>query len=207
MTEQGETEEHWYRPRSTSSWFYSLERLWKGNIFLTFTFCALFFFIGYFLFSFSTLVWCFFVFVLLDNLRRLYFVLHRPNRIRVTFEWNRLEQFGINTTNLRLMLMNREFNENDYEMLLGLDQRREQNQNAAATAQQISQLPSMIVKQEDLDETSVETKKNCCPICLEHFTVGESIRTLPCFHKFHVQCIDHWLSVQARCAVCRTQIT
>lgn len=32
-----------------------------------------------------------------------------------------------------------------------------------------------------------------CILCLEPYELNELIRTLPCKHRFHVQCIDRWL--------------
>ena len=34
-----------------------------------------------------------------------------------------------------------------------------------------------------------------CAICQENFTSGENLRTLPCLHRFHQQCMDAWLKV------------
>lgn len=48
---------------------------------------------------------------------------------------------------------------------------------------------------------------NSCTICLEDFEDGMTIRILPCFHRFMADCIDPWLSQQARCPVCKCSIT
>ena len=32
-----------------------------------------------------------------------------------------------------------------------------------------------------------------CPICLEEFREDETLRTTPCFHAYHRQCIDNWI--------------
>jgi hypothetical protein len=42
-----------------------------------------------------------------------------------------------------------------------------------------------------------------CSICLEEFQNGELLRMLPCFHRFHVTCIDDWLSEKGTCPICR----
>ncbi|CAJ1394563.1 unnamed protein product [Effrenium voratum] len=33
-----------------------------------------------------------------------------------------------------------------------------------------------------------------CTICCENFSQGERLRLLPCLHRYHVACIDRWLS-------------
>jgi hypothetical protein len=41
-----------------------------------------------------------------------------------------------------------------------------------------------------------------CQICLDPFSVRDTIRTIPCFHVFHRECIDGWLEQQGMCPVC-----
>ncbi|XP_068669534.1 E3 ubiquitin-protein ligase SDIR1-like [Aristolochia californica] len=42
-----------------------------------------------------------------------------------------------------------------------------------------------------------------CSVCLEQVNVGELIRSLPCPHQFHANCIDPWLRQQGTCPVCK----
>lgn len=34
-----------------------------------------------------------------------------------------------------------------------------------------------------------------CLVCREDFHAGESLRLLPCLHRYHVRCIDAWLCI------------
>jgi hypothetical protein len=43
-----------------------------------------------------------------------------------------------------------------------------------------------------------------CVICLEGFTTGDRLRILPCKHKFHISCIDKWLSGASSDVYCNT---
>lgn len=46
-----------------------------------------------------------------------------------------------------------------------------------------------------------------CPICIGAFEEGDALRVLPCEHRFHQTCVDHWLLVNATCPNCRAPIT
>lgn len=41
-----------------------------------------------------------------------------------------------------------------------------------------------------------------CVICMIEFSVGDSIRYLPCMHTYHVGCIDDWLMRSLTCPSC-----
>lgn len=49
-----------------------------------------------------------------------------------------------------------------------------------------------------------------CPVCLTDFAAGETVRTLPCLHHFHPDCVDPWLVDRGReraaCPVCKTAV-
>ncbi|XP_064626282.1 RING finger protein 11-like [Lineus longissimus] len=41
-----------------------------------------------------------------------------------------------------------------------------------------------------------------CVICMGEFTVGDSLRYLPCMHTYHKDCIDDWLMRSFTCPSC-----
>lgn len=45
-----------------------------------------------------------------------------------------------------------------------------------------------------------------CAICLDEFTKGQVIRTLPCRHNFHCKCVDDWLIKRRTCPLCKMDI-
>ena len=45
-----------------------------------------------------------------------------------------------------------------------------------------------------------------CSVCLCDFELGESVRTLPCAHDFHAECIDKWFECARACPVCKTVV-
>lgn len=42
-----------------------------------------------------------------------------------------------------------------------------------------------------------------CLICLGDYCDGDCLRTLPCFHRFHSDCIVRWLLDNAKCPICQ----
>jgi Arc/MetJ-type ribon-helix-helix transcriptional regulator len=53
---------------------------------------------------------------------------------------------------------------------------------------------------------SSDTSQRQCMICLGDFAVSDKLRVLPCFHLYHCDCIDKWLSRSAQCPVCKHDI-
>ncbi|KAL8210760.1 hypothetical protein R6Q57_005197 [Mikania cordata] len=46
----------------------------------------------------------------------------------------------------------------------------------------------------------------CC-ICLGMFEEGEKVKVLPnCFHGYHCECVDKWLTTHSTCPICRDTI-
>lgn len=130
---------------------------------------------------------------------------------------------------LQLALLDRELDDLDYDTLRALD-----TDNATTTQsmtdEEINALPVhkyKVVGQENdcssLQQASSSSaasedsmKENgkvkasedelTCTICLEQVNRGELIRSLPCLHQFHTNCIDPWLRQQGTCPVCKFRV-
>lgn len=90
-----------------------------------------------------------------------------------------------------------------YEQLLDLIERMGGNVNRGASSEQISANSSAF---EITDGNIASFKEKQCQICLDGFEQGQRVRTLPCFHSYHEQCIDTWLSKNKTCPVCKAAI-
>lgn len=53
------------------------------------------------------------------------------------------------------------------------------------------------------DGTPLPGEQTKCSICLGDFEEGECLKSLPCVHFYHKDCIDSWLLVGHACPVCK----
>jgi len=54
---------------------------------------------------------------------------------------------------------------------------------------------------------SVAAGNDDCPICLENFQEGDTVRELKaCSHVFHKSCVDLWLLRSSECPLCKTKV-
>lgn len=84
---------------------------------------------------------------------------------------------------------NDSLNDTDYAMQSNLD----------VSSSEINSLPLSLIQNDNNEEP--------CAVCLEIPTVGETMRHLPCLHKFHRMCIDTWLKKKPSCPVCKFNIS
>eukprot|EP00475_Leptophrys_vorax_P015029 TRINITY_DN2135_c0_g1_i1.p1 TRINITY_DN2135_c0_g1~~TRINITY_DN2135_c0_g1_i1.p1 ORF type:complete len:292 (+),score=38.50 TRINITY_DN2135_c0_g1_i1:41-877(+) len=118
---------------------------------------------------------------------------------------------------LRLMLSERDFSSNDYDVLLELDSGNQVSRGL--TQEQIDVLPLFPYSRNDstcsadgedcpLKKGPAPTPKDQrCSICLENYSDGDMLRAVPCLHRFHSQCIDHWLAAKSQCPVCNYPVS
>jgi hypothetical protein len=45
-----------------------------------------------------------------------------------------------------------------------------------------------------------------CAICITEYESDDTVRVLPCQHKFHAACIDQWFSSKRLCPVCKVDV-
>ncbi|XP_069790861.1 E3 ubiquitin-protein ligase ZSWIM2 [Narcine bancroftii] len=82
-------------------------------------------------------------------------------------------------------LMNREIVATDHDLLLQLDR----NKSSTVPGHVVQALPMLIVK----ERSKLLVPGQQCRVCLKAFKLRQEVRCLPCHHKFHKECIDHWL--------------
>ena len=54
------------------------------------------------------------------------------------------------------------------------------------------------------DEDEEDEEEPCC-VCLSSMA-GCKVRHLPCFHQFHMRCIDRWLRSSSVCPICKVPV-
>eukprot|EP01061_Rhynchopus_euleeides_P026531 TRINITY_DN43312_c0_g1_i1.p1 TRINITY_DN43312_c0_g1~~TRINITY_DN43312_c0_g1_i1.p1 ORF type:complete len:141 (+),score=35.96 TRINITY_DN43312_c0_g1_i1:158-580(+) len=98
---------------------------------------------------------------------------------------------------VRLSLLDRDFEENDYEVLLSLDDAIDRSAPKSA----VDSIPEFLPTAEQ-----AECLDKCC-VCLSGFKATTPARTLSCGHTFHSPCLATWLSnYNSFCPLCKMQI-
>ncbi|KAK6927006.1 Zinc finger, RING-type [Dillenia turbinata] len=133
---------------------------------------------------------------------------------------------------LQLALLDREFDDLDYETLRALDSDNISNipsmseeeinalpvhkykaavpQGDGSSWQKASSSSAPVEAKQDVAKANDNLKsledELTCTICLEQVNRGELVRSLPCLHQFHANCIDPWLRQQGTCPVCKFKV-
>lgn len=71
---------------------------------------------------------------------------------------------------------------------------------------EISRLPTRSYCEASANNHGEVYQTTECQICLCAYEDGVTLRTLPCFHEFHISCIDKWLKINQSCPVCRALV-
>lgn len=130
---------------------------------------------------------------------------------------------------LQLALLDREFDDLDYETLRALDTdnaptassmseedvnslpiHKYKVANSKSGSASVEQGSSSATPENSETSSTVGGKTSedelTCSVCLEQVNVGELVRSLPCLHQFHANCIDPWLRQQGTCPVCKFRV-
>lgn len=78
-----------------------------------------------------------------------------------------------------------------------LQQQQFEDEKVTLTLDQFQKLKTRVA--------DVTDKEKECNICIETFSEGDNLVTLPCQHYFHKECAEKWLTTEkVTCPVCRT---
>lgn len=89
---------------------------------------------------------------------------------------------------------------NDYEALLEFEERQGSVVSKKLSRREIQRFPTKAF------QSASNAGNTQCQICFCDYAEGEKLRMLPCFHNYHVQCIDRWLKDNATCPICRANL-
>ncbi|XP_011497514.1 PREDICTED: E3 ubiquitin-protein ligase RNF181-like [Ceratosolen solmsi marchali] len=59
---------------------------------------------------------------------------------------------------------------------------------------------------EETEYTDNSGRREQCPVCIKDFEKGIIIKSLPCKHFFHKECIEPWLHKTNSCPLCRYEL-
>jgi hypothetical protein len=102
-----------------------------------------------------------------------------------------------------------ESNGEQYEIMLRLGEAIGDVKNERwkmVSDQYISLLPTFQFDHEAVKTLDENYSRRKCLVCQFVYEDGENLRTLPCGHCFHADCVDQWLKDKDCCAYCRQPI-
>jgi hypothetical protein len=100
---------------------------------------------------------------------------------------------------VHMLLSDRDFTPEDYELLCRLDDKVENRKGAKE--EQLAALPTEVVGAEGRRRS--DGAPATCTICLEELAAGDVLKRPPCLHDFHSDCLDTWLKTKACCPICQ----
>lgn len=69
-----------------------------------------------------------------------------------------------------------------------------------ASKSAMESLPTHVISVDSADADA------CCCICTDPIDVGDEVKTLPCNHFYHSECIIKWLGISNVCPLCRYEL-
>ncbi|CAD8072915.1 unnamed protein product [Paramecium primaurelia] len=78
--------------------------------------------------------------------------------------------------------------------------------NNRTSEEQINLLPVRQISMEFINQHQNDDNLIKCMICLEDYQENQIVRTMPCWHYFHQECIDKWLHKSTLCPICKTEV-
>lgn len=114
-------------------------------------------------------------------------------------------------SNLSRLMFSSFFTEDDslnYEDLLELEEAAGSSHSQGLNSSEIDALPTSTFRTNGQFNSQRPTSslESSCPICFSEYIERDTLRTLPCLHKFHKDCIDEWIKSKAVCPICRAVI-
>ena len=80
------------------------------------------------------------------------------------------------------------------------------NVQRSATEETINSLPTRTFTDPQRTSSTSSEEGRTCLICLEQFSEGTCVKTLPCLHQFCSGCVDTWLRQNSSCPICKTAL-
>jgi len=81
-----------------------------------------------------------------------------------------------------------------------LEEQAQNNRNRGLSEEQINELPHEVYHK------NINQESEACSICIDEFEQDQTLRKLPCGHRFHIKCIDEWLKISNSCPNCKAEI-
>ena len=87
----------------------------------------------------------------------------------------------------------------------------EENNNNIVNEDLYNNLPVFKIDEKFMENSKKQENKNeqfeKCVICMEKYEINDEVKTLPCIHIFHKDCIDHWFKAgNDSCPICKNKI-